>query len=124
MMFTGVPLTDPDGSQPLVAAIRWIEQTLLGTTATIVATMAIAAIGFLMLTGRVPLRRGATVVLGCFIVFGATTIAAGIMGLRDQSASAPRSMRWAPEQLPPAPIAPPAQPQVYDPYAGASVPNH
>ena len=123
MMFTGVSLTDPDGSQPLVAATRWIEQTLLGTTATIVATMAVAAVGFLMLTGRVPLRRGATVVLGCFIVVGATTIAAGIMGLRDKTASIPQSIRLATEQVTPTPIAPPAQPQVYDPYAGASVPN-
>jgi type IV secretion system protein VirB2 len=31
-----------------------------------------------MLTGRIDWRRGATVILGCFIVFGAAAIVAGI----------------------------------------------
>ena len=34
--------------------------------------MAVAAIGFMMLTGRMNWRYGATVILGCFILFGAT----------------------------------------------------
>jgi type IV secretion system protein VirB2 len=32
----------------------------------------------MMLTGRIDWRRGATVIVGCFIVFGAATIVAGI----------------------------------------------
>jgi len=31
-----------------------------------------------MLTGRINWRYGATVILGCFILFGASTIVAGI----------------------------------------------
>jgi poly(3-hydroxybutyrate) depolymerase len=40
--------------------------------------LAVAAIGFMMLTGRMNWRFGATVIIGVFILFGATTIVAGI----------------------------------------------
>jgi type IV secretion system protein VirB2 len=71
-------LSDPAGSGVLVAAVRWLEGTLLGTIATVVAIIAVASVGFLMLTGRINWRYGATVILGCFILFGAASIVAGI----------------------------------------------
>ena len=43
--------------------------------------IAVAVVGFLMLTGRMDWRRGLTVVIGCFIVFGAVSIVAGIRSL-------------------------------------------
>ena len=107
----------------LVAAISWLQDVLLGTVATSIAVIAIAAIGFGMLTGRVNIRHGATVVLGCFILFGASTIVDGL--------------RYAANGVggydpPPVVVAapPPTQsraqptgaPAPYDPYAGASVP--
>ncbi len=69
---------DPAGSGVLVSAVRWLEGTLLGTIATVVAVIAVASVGFLMLTGRINWRYGATVILGCFILFGAASIVAGI----------------------------------------------
>ena len=69
---------DPAGSGVIVSAVRWLEGTLLGTIATVVAVMAVASVGFLMLTGRINWRYGATVILGCFILFGAASIVAGI----------------------------------------------
>lgn len=69
---------DPAGSGALVSAVRWLEGTLLGTIATVVAVIAVASVGFLMLTGRINWRYGATVILGCFILFGAASIVAGI----------------------------------------------
>ncbi|MEJ7934880.1 TrbC/VirB2 family protein [Sphingobium sp. AN558] len=69
---------DPAGSGPIVNAVHWLEGTLLGTVATVVAVMAVASVGFLMLTGRMNWRYGATVILGCFILFGAASIVAGI----------------------------------------------
>lgn len=69
---------DPQGSGPIVSALAWLQGTLLGTVATTVAVMAVAAIGFMMLTGRMNWRFGATVIVGVFILFGATTIVAGI----------------------------------------------
>jgi len=69
---------DPAGSGPIVGAVHWIEGTLLGTVATVVAVIAVASVGFMMLTGRMNWRYGATVILGCFILFGAASIVAGI----------------------------------------------
>ena len=69
---------DPAGSGPIVAALAWMQGTLLGTVATAVAVMAVAAVGFMMLTGRMNWRFGATVIIGCFILFGAASIVAGI----------------------------------------------
>jgi type IV secretory pathway VirB2 component (pilin) len=70
--------TDPAGSSPILAALQWVQGTLLGEIATTAAVIAVAAVGFLMLTGRIEWRRGLTVVLGCFIIFGAAAIVAGI----------------------------------------------
>jgi type IV secretion system protein VirB2 len=71
-------LADPAGSGALVSAVRWLQGTLLGTVATVVAIIAVASVGFLMLTGRINWRYGATVIIGCFILFGAASIVAGI----------------------------------------------
>jgi type IV secretory pathway VirB2 component (pilin) len=70
--------SDPAGSGPIVAAVSWLQGTLLGNVATAVAVMAVAAVGFGMLTGRMNWRFGATVIIGVFILFGAASIVAGI----------------------------------------------
>jgi type IV secretion system protein VirB2 len=69
---------DPQGSGPILSAVNWLQGTLLGNVATALAVIAVGATGLLMLTGRIDWRRGATVILGCFIVFGAAAIVAGI----------------------------------------------
>jgi len=69
---------DPRGPGPIVAALGWLQGTLLGNVATAVAVMAVAAVGFMMLTGRMNWRFGATVIIGCFILFGAGAIVSGI----------------------------------------------
>jgi type IV secretory pathway VirB2 component (pilin) len=76
-VFAAIP-ADPQGSGVIVGAVNWLQGTLLGTVATVVAVIAIAAVGFMMLTGRINWRHGAAVVLGCFILFGAASIVAGI----------------------------------------------
>ena len=72
---------DPAGSGPIVNALSWLQGTLLGNVATAVAVMAVAAVGFMMLTGRLNWRFGATVIIGVFILFGAASIVAGIQGV-------------------------------------------
>jgi type IV secretion system protein VirB2 len=69
---------DPAGSGPIVNAVHWIQGTLLGTVATVFAVIAVATVGLMMLTGRMNWRYGATVIVGCFILFGAASIVAGI----------------------------------------------
>ena len=63
---------DPQGSGPIVSALLWLQGTLLGNVATAVA------VSFMMLTGRMNWRFGATVIIGCFILFGAGAIVSGI----------------------------------------------
>jgi type IV secretory pathway VirB2 component (pilin) len=125
LSYAPISLADsPAGSSVLVAAISWLQDVLLGTVATSIAVIAIAAIGFGMLTGRVNIRHGATVVLGCFILFGASTIvnglryAAGGVGVYN---SPPVIVTEPSSQSPPR-IQPTRAPAPYDPYAGASVP--
>ena len=69
---------EPAGSSPLLAEEDWVQGTLLGNLATTAAVIAVAVVGFLMLTGRIEWRRGLTVIVGCFIIFGDSAIVAGI----------------------------------------------
>jgi type IV secretion system protein VirB2 len=69
---------DPAGSGPINSALAWMQGTMLGSVATAVAVMAVAAVGFGMLTGRMNWRFGASVIIGIFIIFGAASIVAGI----------------------------------------------
>lgn len=71
-------LVDPAGSGVIINAMDWLQGTLLGTVATVAAVIAVAAVGFMMLTGRINWRHGAVVILGCFVLFGAASIVAGI----------------------------------------------
>lgn len=69
---------NPQGSGPIISALNWLQGTLLGNVATSVAVIAVAMVGFMMLTGRVNWRVGATVIIGCFILFGSAAIVSGI----------------------------------------------
>lgn len=69
---------DPAGSGAIINAANWLQGTLLGTVATVAAVVAVAMVGFMMLTGRMNWRHGAIVILGTFILFGAASIVAGI----------------------------------------------
>lgn len=113
-------LSDSDGSQPVENAVAWLEGTLLHTVAITVAIIAVATVGLLMLTGRLDIRRGVAVVVGCFILFGAPAIVAGLQSnMSDRQA--PITFEAAvPSTLSPPPVI--KQRPAYDPYAGASVP--
>lgn len=76
--FAQVAPVDPQGSGPIVSAVQWLQGTLLGTVATVVAVIAVACVGLMMLSGRINWRHGAVVIVGCFILFGAVSIVAGI----------------------------------------------
>lgn len=118
-------LTDPPDASVLLPAVAWAQGTLLGTLATIVAIVSVASIGFAMLSGRVDVRRGMTILIGCFILFGAPAIANGLRSAGDAiGVEYPRG-----EPMPPSPVIVPLpqparspNPNSFDPYAGASVP--
>ena len=75
----------------------------------------------MMLTGRNDIRRAAQLVYGRFRIYGASTIAQGIMGTANGSGTAAVEAEAA--YYPPvAPLAyPQIAPQTHDPYAGAAL---
>lgn len=100
-------LSDPSGSNTLMAAVGWLKGTMLGTVATTVAVVAVAYVGFMMLAGRVDWRRGVTVVVGCFVLFGAREIAGGI----QSAAGSPAEFAPIPQAAyGPSPLPPPSPP--------------
>lgn len=115
-------LSDPPESSVILPAGRWVEALVTGDLATTIAIIAVAAIGFAMLAGRIEVRKGLRVLLGCFIIFGAATIAAGL----QRAAQSPSVPREAPAPVPPPVYVKPGQTDAAnpnDPYAGASVPQ-
>lgn len=90
---------------------------MLGTLAVVVGTIAVAVVGLLMVSGHLDWRRGLTVALGCFLIFGAPIIADGLLGGAASSGPAAAVSSDAPADLPSVPaVSKPA----YDPYAGAA----
>ena len=71
-------VNSPQGSGPILGAVNWVRGTMEGGIATAVAVIAVAFVGFMMLTGRMNWKHGITVIVGCFILFGAASIVAGI----------------------------------------------
>lgn len=122
-------LGDPGGSGAVVAAVQWLQNTLLGTVATTVAVICVATVGLMMLSGRVDLRRGASVVVGCFILFGASSIAAGIRSVASGDSISAEPVFYVEPWTAPTPPASPFQPvrapaeRAADPFAGAAVPT-
>lgn len=102
----------------LSSAVRWIEAMMLGTIATTLAILAIAVLGFLMLQGRLDWKRAARVIVGCFLIFGAPVISAGLLGRIDNQPAYSRSMAAPESDMPPPP---PRKNEQFDPYAGAAV---
>lgn len=108
------------------AAMEWLQSTLLGTVATTIAVIAVASVGLLLLSGRVDVRRAGQVIFGCFILFGASSIAAGIVRVVSEGNPAPSVAAATPAppiNAAPAPVIKSAKAVPYDPYAGAALPT-
>lgn len=105
----------------MVEALFWISNLLTGTVAVSIATLAVAFTGISMLRGRVPYQRGAMVVIGCFIVFGARFVAEGLSGLTDHPTE-PVISRTSVDQ-PPLFAAPDTGDRRNDLYPGAAIPD-
>jgi type IV secretory pathway VirB2 component (pilin) len=103
----------------LAQSAQWIAQLATGSIATGAATIAIAAVGFAMLAGRIDLRRGASVIIGCFILFAAPTMARSFLQWAG-AGEADRTAAYELSSLPTTSSGPPVA-QPFDPYAGASL---
>jgi len=117
-MIAGLPL--PSDSS-IVAAAKWLQAAMFGTIATSVAIVAVAALGFLMLQGQLPIRRSATSILGCCLLFAAPVLVTGLGTVVRDLAANEMPVPQAIHPTPPLPLAPDQNPPGYDPYAGASL---
>jgi type IV secretory pathway VirB2 component (pilin) len=113
--------SSPDAAPALFSSVEWVRDLLTGSIGTSIAVLAIAWLGFALLQGRIPVRAGARVVLGCFILFGSPVIAAAFLQMAHPEPTEPTAMAT---QVAPPTILLPSHPPQFDPYAGASVPNH
>ncbi len=113
-------LSDPPATSAIGSATSWVSDLLFGPLATIIAVIAIAWVGFAMLSGRVDIRRGLSVVLGCFFLFGAQGI---VEGLRANLGS--ESVQPTVGASPPPSFSKASKidgtANAFDPYAGAAV---
>ena len=111
-------LLEASGGTPMMESAHWIEGVMLGDIALGLCVIAVAFIGALMLAGRLPLRAGMRVVLGCFVLLGAPVIAAGLLEIVGNSSPMPLSGLPTLGQAAPRPELPQT---TYNPYAQASV---
>ena len=82
-------LFEPIGAQPIETSLSWIEATVFGSVATVLCVLAVAFVGALMLTGRLPVRQGFLVVIGCFVLLGAPLVAQGIVSASGERTTLP-----------------------------------
>ncbi len=109
-------LFDQSGASPMASSLEWINGVLFGQIAVGLCVLAVAFVGFQMLTGRLALRRGLQVILGCFVLLGAPVIAAGFVSSFDAGIEPPPPLVPTMEEFPPRDDLPPAS---RDPYSGA-----
>ncbi|WP_234035717.1 TrbC/VirB2 family protein [Erythrobacter insulae] len=69
----------PDGTAPISRAMDWIGGLIFGSFAITLCVLAVAFVGFLMLSGRLALRDALRVILGCFVLLGAPAIASAFI---------------------------------------------
>jgi type IV secretion system protein VirB2 len=105
----------------LGAATEWTQGVVGGSLASALCVIAVAILGLLLLSGRMQVRRGVEVVLGCFLLLGAGLLAAQLQQLASDAGGA--SSTGGEQVIVPAPVEtpPPLPPANYDPYAGASL---
>ena len=94
-------LFDPPASSPFAAAAEWLTGTLLGSVAVGLCVIAIAVVGLRMMTGHLAARTGLRVVIACFVLLGAATIAGGLQRAAQQiSPATPDSATLQPTGYP------------------------
>ena len=117
-MVVSPSLFDAPAQRALPTATSWVTATLLGEVAVVLCVLAVAFVGLLLMSGRVAIREGLRVAIGCFVLLGAPIIAAGLRGAADETTPARTSQ---PLLIEAAPLPAPPPPANYDPYAGASL---
>lgn len=82
-------MNEPNQPEAIAGTVQWLVDLATGELALVVTTIAVAIVGLMMLDGRLDWRRGARVLLGCFLIFGAGTISSAFMMFGDGVTAAP-----------------------------------
>jgi hypothetical protein len=85
----------------------------------LLCVLAVALFGMAMLNGRLLVKRGMRVVLGCFILLGAPALAASLVDFSGMAGTVPPDAPAFEADI--ATLREPLPPANYDPYAGASL---
>jgi type IV secretion system protein VirB2 len=107
------------------AAAEWVMSAMSGPAVTAIMTIAVAVFAVSMLAGRLSIRQGLRLVLGCFILTGSAEIAQSVTGWVSESEFDTGTSPTAPvEASTLAPLGPKPHTQTqsgnpFDPYAGA-----
>lgn len=105
-------------------ASSWALSLTSGSIAASLAVLAVAGVGFAMLTGRLRIRNGGTVLIGCFVLFGSAVLAQSLLEFAEGSRNNQVPQAQADLFMPPPPaLEPPKRQLSVDPYAGAALPN-
>ena len=116
----------PQGGS-FAGASEWVLELLRGPLVTTLATLAVAFIGYEMLSGRISMRNALRVILGCFVLLGAPAIALGLMdAARDVGGPGQVAQVSPPSPVPPPAFVAPTEPpgaNPFDPYAGNRRPD-
>lgn len=113
-------LSDPPPVSAISTAADWVSNLLFGPLATAIAVIAIASIGIALMTGRIDLRRGLSILIGCFLLFGARGLADGLRSTATDNEKSVVSTAPPPPTFPnPTPSS--SNTNAFDPYAGAAV---
>lgn len=102
----------------LGSAGDWLTGTLLGSVAVSLCVIAVAIVGLMLMTGRLAIRDGVRVAIGCFVLLGAHVIAGGLHSAANEAVPVGATQVMTPAAAEPPPPLPPSN---YDPYAGASL---
>lgn len=117
--YTSAPF-EASGALAVERGAEWLVSLVTGSLALGLCVLAIAIIGFLMFSGRLPVRAGLGVVLGCFVLLGAPTIAAVFVAVGQDMSQSSRSLEPSSQLTEPRDDLLPSK---FDPYAGASLRN-
>lgn len=98
----------------------WLGELLGGELASALCIVAIAMLGMLMLGGRLPLRTGLKIVMGCFLLLGASLVAGGLQDVSRNIGGGSLELERGPVVVE-AEAEDPLPSANYNPYARASV---
>jgi len=89
-------LFDAPAGPVLSSAAGWVTGTLFGDLAAALCVLAVAFVGLMLMSGRLAVRDGVRVVIGCFVLLGAPLIAAGLRSAAEDAANASPVVQPAP----------------------------